>query len=303
MSESEILNELNRLETEKQNKSSLHIDSASSLEIAQIINTEDKKCALAVEKCLPEISKAIDLITEKIQSGGRLFYIGAGTSGRLGILDASECPPTFGTDPGLIQGVIAGGYDTLVMSKEGIEDEAEQGWSDLLEHSVSSKDIVCGIMASGRTPYVIRAIECSKKNNISTILLSCNSHVKINADINILPVAGPEVITGSTRMKSGTMQKMVLNMLSTGSMIKLGKVYKNTMIDLKMTSKKLEERAKKMIMEFCDLSYDNAEDLLESANGHVKSAIAMHFTKKDYNQIQIKLSEHNGFLHPLLKGL
>lgn len=303
MSESEILSELKQLDTEKQNPNSLHIDTASSLQVAKIINSEDKKCADAVEKFLPEIAEAIELVSEKIQNGGRLFYIGAGTSGRLGVLDASECPPTFGTDPNLIKGIIAGGYDTLVMSKEGIEDKAEQGWEDLLEHSITSKDVVCGIMASGRTPYVINAIKQSKKNHISTILISCNSHVKIKADINILPIAGPEVITGSTRMKSGTMQKMVLNMLSTGVMIRLGKVYKNTMIDLKMTSKKLEERAKNMIMEFCDVDYGHAEKLLHSANGHVKSALAMHFTQKSYNDIQIQLLQHNGFLHPLIKGL
>ena len=299
-----IYTKLTQLDTEKNNSNTVSIDSGSSENIVQLISNEDKKCAELVSNFSKEISEAIDAISDKLKNGGRLFYIGAGTSGRLGVLDASECPPTFGSDPEQIQGIIAGGFETLIRSKEGIEDKYEQGWLDLKEKDITSNDIVCGIMASGRTPYVIGAIEQCKNEHIKTIILACNSveNLETTADITIAIPTGPEVIQGSTRMKAGTVQKMVLNMLSTGSMIKLGKVYKNIMVDVQMTSKKLEERAKGMVMDLCDLTYDEASDLLQNAKGHVKSAIAMFHTKKSYSEIQKLFIINKNYLRPIIEN-
>jgi N-acetylmuramic acid 6-phosphate etherase len=297
-----VFNEIKNLVTESKNKETASIDSASPFEIAKLINNEDKKCALEVENHLEKIANAISLLEKTFRNGGRLFYIGAGTSGRLGVLDASECPPTYGTNPEMVQGVIAGGYETLIRSKEGIEDEFLAGWHDLEERNINENDVLCGIMASGRTPYVVGAIEEAQKRNISTIILTANpcKNLKIKADINICLNAGAEVVRGSTRMKAGTMQKMVLNMMTTGAMIRIGKVYGNTMIDVEMTSKKLEERAKGLVMEFCDLDYNEAEKLLKSAHGHVKSAIAMYFTRNSFEEIQKKFKNSSGRLSDLI---
>jgi N-acetylmuramic acid 6-phosphate etherase len=295
--------DLSQLDTEAQNQNSIDIDTANSLDIVRIINSEDKKCADAVLKAQKDIAKAIDFVVDTINVNGNVFYIGAGTSGRLAVLDASECPPTFGTDPRLFQGVIAGGYDALVSAQEGSEDREDTAWNDLLSRGFSDKDILIGIMASGRTPYVISAIDKAIVNKNKTIIISCNKaeFLKVKADINICVHAGPEVIAGSTRMKSGTMQKMILNMISTGAMVRLGKVYKNTMVDLQMNSEKLIERSKKLIMDICSVNYDIACHLLNNANGHVKSAIVMHFKKLDLRSATKLLEKHKGFLRPILE--
>jgi N-acetylmuramic acid 6-phosphate etherase len=275
----------------------------SSLEIVTAINNEDQLVANVVREQSLAIAKAIDYITEALRFGGRLIYIGAGTSGRLGVLDASECPPTFGTDPSMVVGVIAGGYEALQKAKEGSEDNGPQGWLDLLELNISKNDILCGIMASGRTPYVVEALEQAAKNGIKTIVLACNSaeQIRVKADVIIALDVGAEAIMGSTRMKAGTAQKMVLNMLSTGSMIRLGKVYQNIMVDLQMNSAKLVERAKKIIMHFCHISYKEAEQLLNNANGHVKLAIVMQKLACSKEEAAKKLDDSNGFIKPIIE--
>lgn len=263
------------LTTEKINLSSTNIDKVSTLEMVKIINAEDKKVAYAVEKVLPEVAKAIELIAEKISQGGKLFYIGAGTSGRLGILDASECPPTFGTSPETVQGIIAGGNIALVSAVEGAEDNKALAVENLTEKNFSDKDILVGIATSGRTPYVLSGIEFAKKINAKTVGISCveNSELAKIVDIAITPITGAEIITGSTRMKAGTATKMVLNMLTTGTMIKLGKVYGNLMVDVRGTNEKLKDRAKRIVMTAANCSEVDAINALEKNNWHAKSAI------------------------------
>lgn len=272
--------DLAKLTTERRNPASAHIDACSTLEMVTIMQREDSKIALAIEKILPEIAKAIDEISLRLQNGGHLFYMGAGTSGRLGILDASECPPTYGTDPELVQGLIAGGIPAIFRAQEGAEDNPALGESDLKEHAFSKKDVLVGIAASGRTPYVIGGLTYAKRLGALTIALSCSEHSKIAAiaDIALTPVTGPEIVTGSTRMKAGTAQKLVLNMLSTGTMIKLGKVYGNLMVDVKASNKKLQERALRIVMEGSGCTRGEAEQALQAADGRAKLAILMVVT-------------------------
>ena len=247
----ELFTEISKLATEQRNPRSMDIDNRPLPEILKIINNEDKLVPLAVEKELPFIEKAVEIIVSALESGGRLVYFGAGTSGKLGVIDAAECPPTFGTPDYLISGFIAGGKEAMFIAQEGAEDLEENGAKDVLKAEITNKDVVCGIAASSRTPYVVGALKKAKQIGASTIFVTCNPRAELNfqeVDIAICPVVGPEVIMGSTRMKSGTAQKLVLNMLTTASMIRLGKVYENMMIDLQMTNKKLVERSKKIIM-------------------------------------------------------
>ena len=269
--------DLSRLTTERRNPASAHIDSCTTLEMVTIMQQEDSKIASAIEKILPEIARAIDATSQRLENGGRLFYLGAGTSGRLGILDASECPPTYGTDPELVQGLIAGGIPAIFRAQEGAEDNPGLAVHDLKEHGFSAKDVLVGIAASGRTPYVIGGLKYARELGALTIALACSEHAKIAAlaDIALTPVTGPEVVTGSTRMKAGTAQKLVLNMLSTGTMIKLGKVYGNLMVDVKASNKKLEERAIRIVMEGSGCERTEAEKALKGADGHAKLAILM----------------------------
>ena len=264
-----------KLTTEQRNAASANIDKVSTLEMVKIINDEDKKVAAAVEKVLPQIARAIDIIAEKISGGGRLFYIGAGTSGRLGVLDASECPPTFGVDSEMVQGIIAGGNYALTNAVEGAEDDKNLSIENLREKNFNSADVLVGIAASGRTPYVISAIEYAKKIGAATCGVSCveNSALAKIVDIDITPVTGAEVITGSTRMKAGTATKMVLNMLTTGAMIKLGKVYGNLMVDVHATNEKLRDRAKRIVIAATGCDEVTAVELLKKFNGSAKSAI------------------------------
>ena len=267
--------DFSRLTTEQRNFASANIDKCSTLEMLKIINDEDKKVASAVEKILPEIAKAVEIIAEKLSNGGKLFYIGAGTSGRLGVLDASECPPTFGTAPEMIQGIIAGGSVALVSAVEGAEDDKSAAVSDLAEKNFGSKDILVGIAASGRTPYVLSGIEYAKKIGAVTVGISCveNSELEKISDVALTAITGAEVITGSTRMKAGTATKMILNMLTTGAMIKLGKVYGNLMVDVSATNEKLRDRAKRIVIAATNCTEAEAVEALKNCGGHAKSAI------------------------------
>ena len=294
---------LDKLTTESRNLNTSNIDKVSTLEMVKIINNEDKKVAEAVEKEVPKIAQAIDYIVERIKKGGRLIYIGAGTSGRLGILDASECPPTYGVSEELIQGIIAGGHEAIFRAKEGAEDSKELAIEDLKLKKLSSNDIVVGIAASGRTPYVVGGLEYGNQIGALTISITCNSDSEVSktSQISIAPIVGAEVITGSTRLKSGTAQKLVLNMLSTGSMIKLGKVYGNLMVDVKATNKKLIERAKKIVCEATGIEKNLAEDILLKTDYDVKLSIFMILSGLSLNDAREKLLENDGYIAKALE--
>ncbi|MFY0542886.1 N-acetylmuramic acid 6-phosphate etherase [Brevibacillus sp. H7] len=271
---------LHELTTEMRNEASGRLDQMSSLEIVTLMNEEDKKVAHAVEKVLPEVARAVNLIAGALEKGGRLFYFGAGTSGRLGVLDAAECPPTYGTDPKLVQGVIAGGAAALLQAIEGAEDSSRLGREDVGRYGVQAGDVVVGISASGRTPYVSGALQEAKTQKAATISLTCNPASKMSeiVDVAINVVVGPEVVTGSTRLKAGTATKMVLNMLTTASMVHLGKVYRNLMVNVQATNEKLKERARHIVKEVTGVSHAEAEQLLTAAGGDVSVAIVMQKT-------------------------
>lgn len=294
-----LFDEISKLATEQRNPHSMNIDVSSTAEILRIINEEDKTVPYAVEKELPYITKAVNLIVAAIKKGGRLLYFGAGTSGRLGVVDASECPPTYGTPPELVQGFIAGGKDAMFRAQEGAEDLEENGAADVVSANVTEKDVVCGIAASRRTPYVIGAVKKAKELGATTLYITCTPRETFNidcVDVPICPYVGPEVVMGSTRMKSGTAQKLVLNMLTTATMIRLGKVYENMMIDLQMTNKKLVERSKRIVMTITGVSYEEAVKYLEEADGHVKTALVMIIAKVDKNEAKARLEKANGFV-------
>jgi N-acetylmuramic acid 6-phosphate etherase len=300
-----LFEELSGLPTEQRNPLSMNIDKSSVSEILKIINAEDKLVPIAVEKELPFITLAVEIIIHALKTGGRLLYFGAGTSGRLGVIDAAECPPTFGTPDDLICGFIAGGKAAMFKAQEGAEDREENGADDVLKANVTNKDVVCGIAASRRTPYVLGAIKKAKELGAKTLFITCNPRDDFNikeVDVAICPYVGPEVIMGSTRMKSGTAQKLVLNMLTTASMIRLGKVYENMMIDLQMTNKKLVERSKKIVMTITGISYDEASTFLEKANGHVKTALVMIKAGVDAEEAKQKLIEADGFVRKAIEG-
>jgi len=300
--ESQLFAELKNLMTEKRNPNTTDIDSRSILEICHLINNEDKTVPLAVEKEIPYIAQAIEIVVTAFKQGGRLFYVGAGTSGRLGVLDASECPPTFGVSPDLVQGIIAGGLPALTRAQEGAEDLKENGARDLLAHGFTKNDVVCGLAASMRTPYVIGAVEQGKSLGAKTLYVTCTprEHLKVNVDVAICPVVGPEVVMGSTRMKSGTAQKLVLNMITTTAMIRMGKVYENMMVDLQATNKKLEERSKRTVMIVTGVDYDTADVVLKKAGGHVKTAIVMLLAQVDLDEAVARLQKSEGFVRGAL---
>lgn len=296
--------EISALTTEQRNPHSMDIDARTTEEILKIINEEDKTVPLAVEKELPYITQAVELIAKAFKSGGRLLYFGAGTSGRLGVVDASECPPTFGTPFGMIEGYIAGGKEAMFRAQEGAEDHEENGAKDILKANVTSKDIVCGIAASRRTPYVIGAIKKAKELGAATLYITCNPRENFNiqeVDVAICPYVGPEVIMGSTRMKSGTAQKLVLNMLTTTAMIRMGKVYENMMIDLQMTNKKLVERSKRIVMTITGVGYEEASKFLEQAGGHVKTALVMIKANVDVDEAKKRLIVADGFVRKAIE--
>lgn len=299
-----LFKQLSTLLTEQRNPDTSTIDLASSFEIVKAINKEDKKVAERVEEKLPVIAGAVEMIASKIREGGRMLYYGAGTSGRLGVLDAAECPPTFGTDPELVQGFIAGGKEAMYVAQEGAEDSEEEGRAEADKHSITDRDVIVGLAASGRTPYVHGIIKEAKERGAITVFITTVSadQVELTDEVDYMidvPV-GPEVVMGSTRMKSGTAQKMVLNMLSTGAMIRLGKIYENVMVDLQLTNKKLEERAKRIVMMLTDSSYEQAESVLNQADGHVKTAIVMILTNLSKEEAQKKLKQNDGFVRAAL---
>jgi N-acetylmuramic acid 6-phosphate etherase len=272
--------------TEKSNRRSENIDRLSTREIVDLINTEDMLVAPAVHKEVKAIAAAVDMIVERFKCGGRLFYVGAGTSGRLGVLDASECPPTFGVRPSLVQGIIAGGRRALVRAIEGAEDRPQDGAEAIIEKKIQSKDTVVGIAACGLTPFVRAALKQARKIGAGTVFITCapESVKGIPAEIVINPVVGPEVVTGSTRMKAGTATKLVLNTITTTAMIRMGKVYGNLMVDLNATNEKLKDRSQRIVMQLTGLSPAKAADLLVRAKGKVKAAIVMHFRNVDLRQ-------------------
>ncbi|MCR9197711.1 MAG: N-acetylmuramic acid 6-phosphate etherase [Planctomycetaceae bacterium] len=275
MNSNETERPLGSLTTEAENPASQQIDTLSSLQIVRLMNTEDAQVATAVADQAPRIAEAIDVITARLSQGGRLLYLGAGTSGRLGVLDASECPPTFNTPAELVVGVIAGGYEALHSAAEGIEDQPETAVRDLQSHQLSAADVLVGIATSGRTPYVIGGLQHAQDIGAATVGLACNADCPLEAvsDVMITPVVGPEVITGSTRLKAGTATKMVLNMLTTGTMVRLGKTYGNLMVDLRATNTKLTARARRLAARLTGLSEVDVEPHLQACDGELKTTV------------------------------
>ena len=294
---------LTSLTTETRNEKSMKIDTANAMDILKIMNEEDQLIASAVQHVLPNIEQAVQFAFDSFKKGGRLIYIGAGTSGRLGVLDAVECPPTFSTNPSMVQGIIAGGKDAFVKAIEGAEDNPELGKEDLKDIGLSSSDTVIGIAASGRTPYVIGALKYANSIGARTVALSCNkdSLISKEADQCIEVVVGPEVLTGSTRLKAATAHKMVLNMISTSSMILLGKAYENLMVDVHVSNHKLKERAINIIRKITQISYDEAKTILELADNQVKLAIIMIETKKNKEWAAKLLQQGNGYVRKAIK--
>ena len=298
-----LLQTLSTLITEQRNPNSMHVDSLSALEIVQLMNQEDKQVPLAIEKCLPQIAQAVERIVAAFQQGGRLVYIGAGTSGRLGVLDASECPPTFGVSPEMVKGIIAGGERALRHPIEGAEDSKAQAVFDLQTIHFSSKDVLVGIAASGRTPYVIGSLEYAKSLGSVTVSIASNPNSAMAniVDIAIDTVVGAEVLTGSSRLKSGTAQKLVLNMLTTASMILMGKCYQNLMVDVQASNEKLKARAIRIVMQATDCDKTLAEETLKLAEQNAKLAIMMILSGLDRAQAEALLEKYHGKLQLALK--
>ncbi len=264
--------------TERRNPRTANIDLATALEIVDLMNAEDRSVADAVASQRVEIARLVSLTEDAFQRDGRLFYVGAGTSGRLGILDASECPPTFGSDPDMVQGIIAGGFPAILRAQEGAEDSPAGGAAIMDEHNVGERDVVVGIAASGSTPFVHGAIERARERKARTAIIACtpvSDRLLSHVDVAVIAIVGPEVVTGSTRLKAGTATKMVLNMITTGAMIRIGKTYGNLMVDLKATNAKLRDRSERIVVEVCNISRDEARSLLEAAGKRVKTAIVM----------------------------
>ena len=296
-----LVRQLAQLETEKVNPSTADIDRLPAAEICRKINREDQTVAAVVEKAIEPIARAAEVYAETLRTGGRVFMVGAGTSGRLGVLDAAECPPTFGTDPEVIIGIISGGYDTLVTAKEGVEDKIDAAVDDLTARKLTARDFVIGIAASTRTPYTLSALRHARELGCKTAFIICNKagQLEVSPDIVIELPVGPEVITGSTRMKSGTAQKMALNMISTTAMVLLGKTYGNLMVDLKCNSEKLMARSRKILMDLYGIGFDAANDLLQQAGGSMKTAIVMHRFGCARDDAERRLAEVNGFISRL----
>lgn len=291
----------------------MDIDTRSIPEILKIINDEDKRVASAVESEISFIAEAVELVVDSFKNEGRLFYVGAGTSGRLGVLDAVECPPTFGVGPNMVRGLIAGGQKAMFRAQEGAEDHEDRGAADIDDQAVTDKDVVCGIAASLQTPYVVGAVIQAKKRGAKTIYVTTNPRKKFTLpefteltkaiDVAICPEVGPEVVMGSTRMKSGTAQKLVLNMITTTAMIRLGKVYENMMIDLQLTNQKLTERAKRVLMTITGIEYDSAAEYLQEAEGQVKTAIVMIKAKISKNEARERLQRAGGFVRSAIENI
>ena len=294
---------LGALVSETRNPETMDLDALTTIELVNRFNQQDTLVAQAVKATLPEVARAVDAAALALKAGGRIIYMGAGTSGRLGVLDASECPPTFGVPHGLVVGLIAGGPGALLKAVEGAEDNAQLGEDDLKALSLNAADLVVGLAASGRTPYVIGGLKYANAVGCTTVAISCNpdSPIAHEADIAISPVVGPEALTGSTRLKSGTAQKLVLNMISTGAMVKFGKVYQNLMVDMQATNVKLIDRACRMVVEATGIAREQAQALLKQTDFDVKPAILMALTGLDAAAAREKLAAHQGFLRAALE--
>lgn len=297
--------DLTKLTTETRNRSTMDLDMMSSIEIATAMNMEDEKVITAVRDALPQISEVIDICTKKLKEGGRIIYMGAGTSGRLGLLDAVECPPTFGVSSELVVGLIAGGSSAFIKAVEGAEDSKTLGVEDLKALNITSKDVVIGIAASGRTPYVIHGLKYAREVGCKTAVVVCNkdSEMAKYSDVAIELVVGPEVLTGSTRLKAGTSQKMALNMISTGSMVGIGKAYQNLMVDVMQTNEKLVSRAENIIIEATGTNRETAKKVLKESNGKVKTAIIMILLNCNYDEAEIRLEKAEGHVRYALKNI
>lgn len=296
-----VLEEIRDLGTEQRNPRSHDIDLLPLEDLLTVINTEDQSVPAVVRAQIPAIARAVLHVEHSLRQGGRLVYIGAGTSGRLGVLDAAECPPTFGSEPGQVVGVLAGGMETLVRSREGVEDRAEAAVEDLRRLGLDSRDTLVAITASRRTPYPVAGLRYAREVGARTVFVTCNEPpADLDADVVIAAVVGPEVVTGSTRMKSGTAQKLILNMISTASMIRLGKVYENLMVDLRPLSLKLEARSKGILMKVLDISYEEASGLLEAADGSVKRALFMGLAHCERAEADRRLEAAGGVLRRAL---
>lgn len=295
-----LIEKLNNLTTERINPRSVDIDKLSPLEITRLINSEDQQVAAVVATQLEPIAEAAQIFASTLKNNGRVFYIGAGTSGRLGVLDAAECPPTFGTEPEQIIGVISGGYDTLILSQEGVEDQADQALLDLKNHNLTENDFVIGIAASSRTPYTLSGLAYAKEVGCKNCFITCNAFDKnehdFKIDIVITLEVGPEIITGSTRMKSGTAQKLTLNLISTTAMVLMGKTYGNLMVDLQARSDKLTARSRKILIDLFAIDFDEADQLLKEAEGSVKVAIVMKQKTCSKNEAIDLLIKADGFI-------
>ncbi|CAM8498324.1 MULTISPECIES: N-acetylmuramic acid 6-phosphate etherase [Morganella] len=296
--------DLTSMITESRNPASADIDSLPTLDMLRVINREDQTVALAVEKTLPQVAQVVDAVAQAFRLGGRLIYMGAGTSGRLGILDASECPPTFGTPAEQVVGLIAGGHKAILKAVENAEDNRELAVSDLKALNFSEKDVLVGIAASGRTPYVLGGMEYALSLGATVAAVSCNPDSEMSrlAGIAITPVVGPEVITGSSRMKAGTAQKLILNMITTGAMIRSGKVYGNLMADVEATNAKLVERQKRIVMAATECDRATAEQALAACDGHCKTAIVMILAQLSAGDAKALLAQHQGFIRDALTG-
>jgi len=294
--------DLTKMVTEGRNSASQAIDTLSTLEMLKVINDQDKSVAFAVEKTLPEITKLVDAVAHAFAMGGRLIYSGAGTSGRLGILDASECPPTFGSDPRQVVGLIAGGHAAILKAVENAEDNYQLGGEDLQQLAFTHNDVLVGIAASGRTPYVLGAMQYALAQGATVACISCNPQSPMTelASIAITPVVGPEIVTGSSRLKAGTAQKLILNMITTGAMIKSGKVFGNLMVDVEATNAKLVQRQKNIVMQATECSLAVAEQALNACEFHCKTAIVMILLDIDAMSAKQKLSASRGFIRPTL---
>lgn len=294
--------DLTKILTEQQNPNTLELDNMSVKEALVVMNNEDKKVAEAIEDVIPEIEEAIHIIIKQLKKGGRIVYIGAGTSGRLGVLDAAECPPTFGTPKELVVGLIAGGQRAFTEAIEGSEDSEEMGKNDLQDIQLSENDVVIGLAASGRTPYVISGLTYANEISTPTIAIACNKNSEIGnvAKVAIEPTPGPEVLTGSTRLKAGSAQKMVLNMLSTIAMVGIGKVYKNLMVDVQQSNKKLKARAENIVIEATDADRKRVKETLEKSDGSVKLAIIMILLNLDKEQAEQRLKDSEGHIRKAL---
>ncbi len=299
-----VFHELQGLSTEARNPQTMGLDGMSVREILAAMNREDRSVPESVAQAIPAIEQAVDLIVPALAAGGRLIYVGAGTSGRLGVLDAAECPPTFGTEPWQVQGFIAGGHSALVRTAEGAEDDETQAVRDLEVCSICSRDVVCGISASRRTPYVLSALAYSRGLGAKTIYFICNTPPEDTsfADVVISVPVGPELLTGSTRLKAGTATKLVLNMLSTSAMVRLGKCYENLMVDLKALSLKLKARARRILMELTDCDYEWADALLAEANGELKTALVMHWKNVGAERARELLEQNGGIVRRVVAG-